>query len=149
MKKIATITIAIIVGSFCVINFLLSPNQLNYINSSTIGGLAMMKQLATETISYQEAIVNNRPTLVEFYADWCTTCQSMSPTLKELKESYAETVNFVMVDIDAPENKDLIQTYQVAGVPQWDILDRDAQTVKQLIGKLPKPILESNLLAVQ
>ena len=66
MKKIATITIAIIVGSFCVINFLLSPNQLNYINSSTIGGLAMMKQLATETISYQDAIVNNRPTLVEF-----------------------------------------------------------------------------------
>ena len=148
MKKVTTIVILVLVGCFVGINFLFQPSQLNYINSSTIGGLATMRKMAQETIAYQDAIVNSRPTLVEFYADWCTTCQSMSPTLKELKQTYQNDVNFVMVNIDEPENQLLVQEYKVSGVPQWNILDTQGHNVRQLIGKLPKSILESNLVEV-
>ena len=148
MKKVTTVFITIIVFCFLAINFFLKPNQLTYINSSTINGLAMMRRMAAETIAYKEAIVNSNPTLVEFYANWCTTCQSMSPTLKELKENYGEKINFVMIDIDAPENQQLIEEYQVAGVPQWNILNQEGKMVEQFIGKIPKPILESSLLGI-
>ena len=148
MKKVTTIFITVIVFCFLAINVLLKPNQLTYINSSTVTGLAMMRGMAAKTINYEDAIANSNPTLVEFYANWCTTCQSMSPILKELKENYGEKINFVMIDIDAPENRQLIEKYEVAGVPQWNILNQEGKIVKQLIGKIPKAILESSLLEI-
>ena len=146
MKKITLVLVTVIVGIFLGVNLLFKSNQLSYINSSTVTGLAMMRQMATETISYENAIVNSKPTLVEFYADWCTTCQSMSPTLKSLKEKYTPEINFVMVNIDNPDNQTLIEEYQVSGVPQWNFLNSEGENSQTLIGKLPKSILESNLL---
>ena len=148
MKKVTTIFITIIICSFLAVNFLLKPNQLNYISNSTINGLAMMRAMASETISYQDAIVNEKPTLIEFYADWCTTCQSMSPILSSLKEKHADQVNFVMVNIDRPENQSLVDEYQVAGVPQWNFLDNQGEPIDRLVGKLPESILESSLKAM-
>ena len=51
-----------------------------------------------------------------------------------------------MINIDAPENQQLIKEYQVTGVPQWNILNQEGKMVEQLIGKIPKVVLESSLL---
>ena len=149
MKKNYVVLITIIVSILISLNFLLKPSQLTYINSSTITGLAIMRQMATETMSYEDAIVNHKSTLVEFYADWCTTCQSMSPTVKSLKDKYTGEINFVMVNIDNPNNQILIEEYQVAGVPQWNILNSQGKSEQKLIGKLPKSVLETSLLEVK
>lgn len=148
MKKFTTIIITVIVCSFLVINFFLRPSQLTHINSSTITGLAMMREMARGSMTYEDAIVNTNPTLIEFYANWCTTCQSMSPILKELKKNYGEKINFVMIDIDTLENQQLVEKYAVAGVPQWNILNQEGKIVEQFMGKIPQPILESSLLAI-
>lgn len=37
-----------------------------------------MNQLATNAMQYDEALANGRPTLVEFYADWCVVCREMA-----------------------------------------------------------------------
>lgn len=86
-------------------------------------------------------LVAHRVTLIEFYANWCNTCQSMSPILKELKENYGAKINFVMIDIDALENQQRVEKYAVVGVPQWNILNQEGKMVEQFIGKIPKPIL--------
>lgn len=147
MKKITTFIITAILLSFLGLNILFKPTQLANISSSTVMGLAIMRAMAVETMSYQEAIANKKPTLIEFYADWCTTCQSMSPILKDLKASHAQEVNFVMINIDYPENNQLIRKYQVTGVPQWNILDSQGKVKETLAGKIPKSVLESILFS--
>ena len=46
------------------------------------------------------AISNGKPSIVEFYANWCTVCQKMAPDIAELEQEYAEKVNFVMLNVD-------------------------------------------------
>ncbi len=146
MKKNVVIVLTSIGLIFLGINFWFNPNQLANINSSSITGLATMRAMAQETITYEVAINNEKATLIEFYADWCTTCQSMSPILKKLKEKYGEQINFVMINIDYPQNSQLIKNYHVNGVPQLTFLDYQERTMDNLIGKVPEKILESTLV---
>ena len=46
------------------------------------------------------ALSNNKPTLMEFYANWCTVCQAMAPDIAQLEQQYADKVNFVMLNVD-------------------------------------------------
>lgn len=146
MKKKFLVLIISISLVFFSLNFFFKPDKLANINSSTITGLATMRAMASRTISYDDAIANSKPTFIEFYADWCTTCQSMSPIVKEIKNKYDQKINFVMINIDNSENNQLIKQYQVTGVPQWNFLDSNGKNIDNLIGKVPKKILESMFL---
>ena len=149
MKNFVVILLISIGLIFLSINFWFNPNQLANINSSSITGLATMRAMAQETIAYEVAIKNEKPTLIEFYADWCTTCQSMSTMLKKLKEKYGDQINFVMINIDYPQNGQVIKNYHVNGVPQLTFLDDRELKVDNLIGKVPEKILESILVQLE
>ena len=99
-----------------------------------------LKTLATDAMPYEEAMLNQKPTLIEFYADWCTTCQSTSATLKKLHQQYGEQINFVMLDIDNPKWATQIVDYKASGVPQFTLTTGDQQAVATWVGKLPQSI---------
>jgi thioredoxin 1 len=40
------------------------------------------------------------PVLVDFYADWCRTCQALDPVLDELAEEYGGRLQFAKLDIE-------------------------------------------------
>ena len=136
------IKVIIILAILISINLCLIPQSyaLNF-QSSSLRGLAIMRAMARESIDYQEAISNKKPTVLEFYADWCTTCQGMSPVMNSLEREYAEKINLVMLNIDDPQWQEIIKKYHVTGVPQFTFLDRDRQTIDTLIGKVPKQIM--------
>lgn len=108
---------------------------------SPISGLMVQKSLAQESMAYDEAMANSKPTLIEFYADWCTTCQSFAPTLQAVHERLGDNVNFVMLDIDDPQWREPIQQFQATGVPHLTLLDSDHSLVETWIGQVPKAIL--------
>ena len=107
-----------------------------------LSGLITLKTVAAEAMPYGVAIANQKPTLIEFYADWCTTCQSMSATVDALQKHYGEQINFVMLDIDDPQWAEQIEAFGVSGVPQFTLLNTERQSVNTWVGKVPKPIFE-------
>ncbi|MDJ0534181.1 MAG: thioredoxin domain-containing protein [Xenococcaceae cyanobacterium MO_207.B15] len=109
--------------------------------NSPLSGLITLKALAKDAVPYEDAIANKQPTLLEFYADWCTTCQGMSPIVQNLAEKYGSQVNLVMLNIDDPQWDDLVQKYQVTGIPQYTFIDAEAKTIDTLVGKVPQTIM--------
>ncbi len=110
---------------------------------SMVSGLATLKTMSQQTVPYETAISNQKPTLLEFYANWCTTCQAMAPLLERLHQRYGETVNVVMLNVDEPQWTRQIAQYGVTGVPQFTFLGRDRNPVETLVGNVPEAILSS------
>lgn len=106
-----------------------------------LSGLMTLKTMAAEAMPYGDAIASPTPTLIEFYADWCTTCQGMSTTMADLHQQYGNSINFVMLDIDDPQWAGQVTEYGASGVPQFTLLDAHHSEVKTWVGKVPKPIL--------
>ena len=106
-----------------------------------LSGLMTLKTMAAESMPYGDAIASPQPTLIEFYADWCTTCQGMSSTMAALQQQYGDSINFVMLDIDDPQWAGQVNDYGASGVPQFTLLDAHHSEVKTWVGKVPKIIL--------
>ena len=108
-----------------------------------LSGLMTLKATAADSVLYGDAIASPNPMLIEFYADWCTTCQSMSATVDELHQQYSDQVNFVMLNIDDPQWARQVADFHASGVPQFTLLSSNQQSVNTWVGKVPKPIFKT------
>ncbi|NEQ55511.1 MAG: thiol:disulfide interchange protein [Leptolyngbya sp. SIO3F4] len=139
LSKLVGIIIAVVVA--VIVTLLITRPAATATSFTPLSGLMTLKATAAEAIPYQDAIASPNPTFIEFYADWCTTCQGMSATIADLHQQYGDSINFVMLDIDDPQWADQVAGYGASGVPQFTLLDADHSEVKTWVGKVPKPIL--------
>jgi thioredoxin-like negative regulator of GroEL len=119
-----------------------------FLGTQTQTGAVSLDAQAEASTPLEVAIGNNKPTLMEFYANWCTSCQAMANDLSELKEKYADSVNFVMLNVDNSKWLPEILNYRVDGIPHFVYLSQDGNAIAQAIGEQPRSILEANLDAL-
>ncbi len=107
-----------------------------------------LNEMAETATPLNIALSNDKPTLVEFYANWCTSCQAMAPELEEIRQQYAENTNFVMLNVDNSKWLPELVKYRVDGIPHFVFLDREGAEVGQTIGEIPKSVMAANIEAL-
>jgi thiol-disulfide isomerase/thioredoxin len=95
----------------------------------------------------ESALANDRPTVVEFYADWCTSCQSMAADNMALQKQYGSDVNFVMLNVDNNKWLPEITRFKVDGIPHFVFMDRKNMVVGNAIGVVPRTVMAENITA--
>ena len=93
------------------------------------------------------ALSNGKPTLMEFYANWCTVCQAMAPDIAQLEQEYAD-VNYVMLNVDNTKWLPEMLKYRVDGIPHFVFLDRQGEAIASVVGSQPRTIMATNIEAM-
>jgi len=74
----------------------------------------------------------NKPTVIDFYADWCGPCRQISPLFEELESEYGDSVQFRRVNVDA--NEQLAAQYGITSIPTFIFLDAEGRVVSSVTG---------------
>lgn len=85
--------------------------------------------------SFNELIKKNKVVLVDFSAEWCGPCQTLSPILKDVKEQLGDRLSVLKIDVD--RNQALARNFAIQGVPTM-ILYREGIQVWRQSGLLTK-----------
>lgn len=104
--------------------------------------------LTALALPYEEALSNGKPTIVEFYADWCEVCRELAPEVYKVEQQYRDRVNFVMLNVDNTKWEQEIDEFGVEGIPHFAFLDKDGNEEGNVVGRLPRQYLLENVDAL-
>lgn len=77
---------------------------------------------------------NDKPILLDFYADWCGPCRMVSPLVDQIAE---ENPQYVVGKINVDQEPELAQTFGVLSIPTLVVL-KDGKVASQVTGARPK-----------
>ncbi|CAN6292659.1 unnamed protein product [Urochloa humidicola] len=109
---------------------------------------ASLKDLAANSVPYEQALSNGKPTVVEFYADWCEVCRELAPDIYQVEQQYKDRVNFVMLNVDNTKWEQELDEFGVEGIPHFAFLDKEGNEEGNVVGRLPKQYFLDNVVAL-
>ncbi len=78
-----------------------------------------------------EALIKEGVTVIDFFAEWCGPCRTLSPVLEEVAGELKGKVKFAKLDID--KNHVTAKNHHVTSVPTL-ILYKDGEEKNRLVG---------------
>ena len=101
-----------------------------------------MEYLTTET--FKEKVFNfesesefkvTKPTIIDFYADWCGPCKTIAPILEDLSKEFEGKVDIYKVNVD--ENHELAGAFNIRSIPALLFVPLEGKA-QMIAGALPK-----------
>lgn len=87
---------------------------------------------------FNEIINSEKPTLVDFYATWCSPCQMLTPILEGVSTEVGDNAKVLKIDIE--KNMETASQYGVRSVPTL-ILFKEGKEVWRQTGLTQKNVL--------
>ena len=95
----------------------------------------LLKSFGDLSVDPEIAFKNNKPTFLEFYAEWCEVCKEMAPQVSAFKDEYEKDINFVFLNVDNSKWDKYIRKFEVNGIPQVNLFDKTGNLKSTFIGK--------------
>ena len=89
--------------------------------------------------AFEDLLNQEKPVLLDFYADWCGPCQTLLPTVEKLAEKYENDFEIRKINVD--KNPQLAQQFKVRSIPALFVL-KDKKIEKALVGLQSEHALE-------
>ncbi len=97
----------------------------------------------TSDATFEADVINNeKPVLLDFWAEWCGPCKMIGPLLEEVAVSRADNLAVVKLNVD--ENPNTAQKFGIRSIPTL-ILFKDGAVQAQKMGAMPKSQLDEFL----
>ncbi|RCX23619.1 thioredoxin [Fontibacillus phaseoli] len=97
-----------------------------------------VKRITTPT-EFNQELLSQGVTLVDFDAPWCPPCKVLGPILEQLHEDYEGNVNLMKVNVD--ESPELASTYGIMSLPTV-IFFHNGEPVEKLVGLRPREVYD-------
>ncbi len=94
-----------------------------------------MKEITSSEQFQQEVLNSANPVFVDFWAEWCDPCRSVSPVVEDLSKEYGDKIDFVKINVD--DNGEIAQKFNVLSIPTLAIF-KDGEVVAQKVGAATK-----------
>ncbi len=95
---------------------------------------APLDTLARQSLEPEVALSNGRATIFEFYADWCEACREMAPSMLAVEKQTEKKIDIVLLNVDNRRWHDLLDKYEVNGIPQLNFFDANGNQSGSSIG---------------
>lgn len=79
--------------------------------------------------SFKDVISSSKPVLVDFYADWCQPCKTMSAILVQVKEIQNNAIRIIKLNVD--KNRETALKYSIQTIPTLMIFKDGKQLWRQ------------------
>jgi thioredoxin 1 len=92
----------------------------------------------TDATFEADVLKNDKPVVVDYWAEWCGPCRQVSPVLEEIASEHADKIDVVKLNVD--ENPVTSQRYGILNIPTLSVF-KDGEVVKEIVGARPKSAL--------
>ena len=95
------------------------------------------KKVTDETFE-ADVLNNDKPVLVDYWAEWCGPCKMVAPVLEAIAEEHGDKLDIVKLNVD--ENPVVTQKYGILNIPTLGVF-KNGEVVMELVGARSKSAL--------